>query len=90
MDLLVLVARILFVPLFLSSAMGHLMATDAMAGYAASKGIPRPVRSHASLTASRWTGSSVVRATIRTASAFGLGSMDQVMGPIGSSDLRSA
>ena len=39
MDLLVLVARILFVPIFLASGMGHLGATDAMAGYAASKGI---------------------------------------------------
>ena len=42
MDLLVLVARILFVPIFLASGMGHLGATDAMAGYAASKGIPSP------------------------------------------------
>ena len=42
MDLLVLAARILFVPIFLASGMGHLGATDAMAGYAASKGIPSP------------------------------------------------
>ncbi|GAB3974407.1 DoxX family membrane protein [Streptomyces sparsus] len=40
MDVLVLVGRILFVALFLGSAMGHLTQTKAMSGYAASKGVP--------------------------------------------------
>lgn len=40
MDLLMIAARILFVPIFLVSGMGHLAAADAMAGYAASKGVP--------------------------------------------------
>ncbi|MFM7718106.1 MAG: DoxX family protein [Actinomycetota bacterium] len=42
MDLLMIAARILLVPIFLASGMGHLTATEAMAGYAASKGIPSP------------------------------------------------
>lgn len=37
-----LIARILFAPIFLSSAMGHLRGADAMAGYAGSKGVPSP------------------------------------------------
>jgi uncharacterized membrane protein YphA (DoxX/SURF4 family) len=40
MDVLVLIGRILFVVLFLASAFGHLTATNAMAGYAQSKGVP--------------------------------------------------
>ena len=40
--MLVLVARILFVPIFLASGLGHLRATDMLTGYAASKGIPSP------------------------------------------------
>ncbi len=40
MDVVFLIARILFAALFLLSAMGHLTQTDAMAGYAASRGIP--------------------------------------------------
>ncbi|HCA88491.1 MAG TPA: DoxX family protein [Streptomyces sp.] len=40
MDILVLIGRILFATLFLGSAMGHLAKTDAMAGYAVSKGVP--------------------------------------------------
>jgi putative oxidoreductase len=45
MDLIVLIARVLFVGVFLVSAMGHLTQTGMMAGYAASKGVPlaRPV-----------------------------------------------
>lgn len=40
MDVLVLIGRILFVGIFAVSAVGHLVQTSAMAGYAASKGIP--------------------------------------------------
>jgi uncharacterized membrane protein YphA (DoxX/SURF4 family) len=40
MDVLVLIGRILFSLLFLSSAYGHLGQTQAMAGYAKSKGVP--------------------------------------------------
>jgi putative oxidoreductase len=40
MDVLVLIGRILFVPLFLASALGHLTQTEAMAGYAKSRGVP--------------------------------------------------
>lgn len=40
MDVLVLIARILFGALFLRSAFGHLTQTEAMAGYVASKKIP--------------------------------------------------
>ena len=40
MDVLVLIGRILFSLLFLSSAFGHLTQTQAMAGYAKSKGVP--------------------------------------------------
>ncbi len=42
MDIIVLIGRILFVVLFLYSALGHLTATDQLAGYAASKGVPFP------------------------------------------------
>jgi putative oxidoreductase len=42
LDVVFLIARILFAALFLGSAYGHLMQTDAMAGYAGSKGIPSP------------------------------------------------
>jgi putative oxidoreductase len=40
MDILVLIGRILFAALFLSSAYAHLFQTKALAGYAASKGVP--------------------------------------------------
>jgi putative oxidoreductase len=40
MDILVLIARILFVGLFLSSGYGHLSQGQAMTGYAQSKGVP--------------------------------------------------
>jgi len=39
-DIVLLIGRILFGALFLGSALGHLTQTDAMAGYAASKGVP--------------------------------------------------
>lgn len=42
MDLVLLIGRILFVPVFLASAMGHLRMADMLAGYAASKKIPSP------------------------------------------------
>ncbi|MFI1395691.1 DoxX family protein [Streptomyces sp. NPDC020681] len=43
MDVLVLVGRIIFVVLFLSSAFAHLTQTKVLAGYAASRGVPAPV-----------------------------------------------
>lgn len=39
-DIIVFVGRILFVLLFLSSALGHFTNADSMAGYARSKGVP--------------------------------------------------
>jgi putative oxidoreductase len=42
MEIVFLIARILFVALFLGSAFGHLTQTEAMAGYAGSKGVPQP------------------------------------------------
>ena len=42
MDILFLIARILFALLFLFSAIGHLTQTDAMTGYAQSRGLPAP------------------------------------------------
>lgn len=41
MDVVALIGRILFVLLFLGSGVAHVMKTDAMAGYAASKGVPQ-------------------------------------------------
>jgi putative oxidoreductase len=40
MDVLLLIARILFCAIFAASAMGHLTQTAGMAGYAESKGVP--------------------------------------------------
>jgi uncharacterized membrane protein YphA (DoxX/SURF4 family) len=40
MDVVLLIARVLFVALFLGSTVGHLTQTDSMAGYAASRGVP--------------------------------------------------
>ncbi|MBI2243794.1 MAG: DoxX family protein [Nocardioides sp.] len=40
MDVVVLVARILFAAIFVASGIGHLTATKAMAGYAQFKGVP--------------------------------------------------
>ncbi|MEV6655142.1 DoxX family protein [Streptomyces sp. NPDC051219] len=42
MDILVLIGRILFVLLFLASALSHLTQTKPMAAYAASRGLPSP------------------------------------------------
>lgn len=42
MDVVVLIGRILFVFLFLGSAFGHFTQTEAMAGYAQSRGVPQP------------------------------------------------
>lgn len=43
MDVVLLIGRILFVALFLASAMGHLTQSKAMGAYAGSKGVPSPV-----------------------------------------------
>lgn len=40
MDVLLLIARLVFGSVFAVSAVGHLTQTDAMAGYAQSKGLP--------------------------------------------------
>jgi putative oxidoreductase len=40
MDVVLLLGRVLFGALFLASAIGHLTQTQAMAGYAASRGVP--------------------------------------------------
>ncbi|GAA4490923.1 hypothetical protein GCM10023094_54930 [Rhodococcus olei] len=42
MDIVVLIGRILFSVLFLSSAVGHLTQSKAMAQYAGAKGVPLP------------------------------------------------
>lgn len=42
MDVVALIGRILFAALFLGSAFGHLTQTEAMAGFAASRGLPQP------------------------------------------------
>lgn len=41
MDVVALIGRILFVFLFIGSGFGHVAKTDAMAGYAASRGVPQ-------------------------------------------------
>ncbi|WP_346007751.1 DoxX family protein [Janibacter terrae] len=40
MDIIVLIARILFAAIFIASGIGHLTQTEAMAGYAKSVGVP--------------------------------------------------
>ena len=40
MDVVALIARIAFATIFIGAGIGHLTATDAMAGYAAAKKIP--------------------------------------------------
>jgi putative oxidoreductase len=40
MDVLLLIARIVFAGIFAVSAIGHFAQTDAMAGYAQSRGVP--------------------------------------------------
>lgn len=42
MDVVVFIARILFVAIFLASGIAHLGQTGAMAGYAKYKGVPAP------------------------------------------------
>lgn len=42
MDVIVLIARVLFVAIFVASGIGHLLASDAMAGYAKYKNVPAP------------------------------------------------
>jgi uncharacterized membrane protein YphA (DoxX/SURF4 family) len=42
MDVVVLIGRVIFALLFLSSGVGHLMQTDSMAGYAQARGVPSP------------------------------------------------
>lgn len=42
MDVVALIGRILFAALFLGSAFGHLTQSEAMAGYAKSRGVPQP------------------------------------------------
>ncbi|MGQ4599947.1 DoxX family membrane protein [Nocardia sp. R6R-6] len=42
MDVVVLIGRVLFAVLFLGSALGHFTQTEAMAGYAQSRGVPMP------------------------------------------------
>jgi putative oxidoreductase len=42
MDVVALIGRILFALLFLGSAYGHLTQSAAMAGFAASRGVPQP------------------------------------------------
>ncbi|MEU9178561.1 DoxX family protein [Streptomyces sp. NPDC048550] len=43
MDVLVLIGRLLFIGLFAASGVNHLTQTKAMAGYAASRGLPLAV-----------------------------------------------
>src|SRR5262245_15862886 len=42
MTVLVLVGRVLFTAIFVYSAVGHLLQTRMMSGYAKSKGVPQP------------------------------------------------
>jgi putative oxidoreductase len=43
MDVLVLIARLLFCPLFLASAYAHFAQTEGLAGYAKARGVPSAV-----------------------------------------------
>ena len=43
MDVLVLIARLLFCPLFLASAYAHFTQTEGMAGFAKQRGVPAAV-----------------------------------------------
>jgi uncharacterized membrane protein YphA (DoxX/SURF4 family) len=40
MDVVLLIARVVYAALFLASSVSHLTQTDAMAGYASSRGVP--------------------------------------------------
>lgn len=42
MDVVALIARIVFTAIFVGAGIGHLTTTDAMAGYAAAKKLPQP------------------------------------------------
>jgi putative oxidoreductase len=42
MDVVALIGRILFAALFLGSAYGHFAQSEAMTGYASSRGVPQP------------------------------------------------
>ncbi|MFI0349728.1 DoxX family protein [Actinomadura sp. 9N407] len=42
MDVIALIARIVFSAIFIGAGIGHLTATQAMSGYAASKKLPQP------------------------------------------------
>ena len=42
MDVVILIGRVMFSLLFLGAAMGHLIRSDAMANFAASRGVPQP------------------------------------------------
>ena len=42
MDVIVLVARLLFVAIFVEASIGHLGATTSAAAYAKAKGVPAP------------------------------------------------
>jgi uncharacterized membrane protein YphA (DoxX/SURF4 family) len=42
MDVVILVGRVMFSVLFLGAALGHLIRSDAMAKFAASRGVPQP------------------------------------------------
>jgi uncharacterized membrane protein YphA (DoxX/SURF4 family) len=42
MDVIALIARIVFTAIFIGAGIGHLTATQAMSGYAASKKLPQP------------------------------------------------
>ncbi len=42
MDVIALIARLVFTAIFIGSGIGHLTATQAMSGYAASKRLPQP------------------------------------------------
>ncbi|MBG6088341.1 DoxX family protein [Actinomadura viridis] len=42
MDVIALIGRILFTAVFIGAGIGHLTATESMAGYAASKNLPQP------------------------------------------------
>ncbi|MEW2357985.1 DoxX family protein [Spirillospora sp. NPDC029432] len=42
MDVIALIGRIVFTAIFIGAGIGHLTATEAMSGYAASKKLPQP------------------------------------------------
>ncbi|TDC88938.1 DoxX family protein [Actinomadura sp. 7K507] len=42
MDVVALIARIVFTAIFIGAGIGHLTATEAMAGYAGAKRLPQP------------------------------------------------